>query len=205
MHSVGTVQPSNYIAWFHCWTSIHRSWACYHYYCTPTHHTCIKQLPGFILCSQISTSYGITIRFHSHFSITVSQYQQNLPVAPPHRRGGVHAPAATMNNTYSLPSISQQLGGPLPPPQGAPHMPHTSQGHHTAHLSQPSRPSMSGPTTQPQTMTQPTVAHPWELQGTYAGKKYQLLVEQQPLRARMCGFGDKVRHDHSLPSFTVSG
>jgi hypothetical protein len=45
----------------------------------------------------------------------------------------------------------------------------------------------------PQSQTNLTYQHNGDFVGTNNGRTYRLVVEQQPVRARMCGFGDKVR------------
>jgi len=104
-----------------------------------------------------------------------------------------------------LPSL-QQMGA-----MGAPHMPSGSGGPGYSALSQ-QPPYLSGvsslhqpvlpqPGHHQQPMSVPSHRQPVKLQHSGQDEKYQykLVVEQQPQRARMCGFGDKDRRPITPP------
>lgn len=107
-----------------------------------------------------------------------------------------------------LPSL-QQMGA-----MGAPHMPSGSlpssgvPPSHAAHTQQPhylqggafGQPVMQQPTLQQQP-NRTSTKQPVKLQHSGHDDKYQyqLVVEQQPQRARMCGFGDKDRRPITPP------
>ncbi|KAH7035076.1 velvet factor-domain-containing protein [Microdochium trichocladiopsis] len=110
--------------------------------------------------------------------------------------------ASNRGASYALPPIREQLGAALPLPQGPPPLPHAShpsQASHAAHAAHAPRPSISAAPPQPQAQIQATGSPPREFSGTNGNYKYTLVVEQQPQRARMCGFGDKDRRPITPP------
>ncbi|KAF3005770.1 hypothetical protein E8E13_007192 [Curvularia kusanoi] len=120
---------------------------------------------------------------------------------------------------YSHSRQSNQYPIPAPPPQqqqpqqqqrpGAGPLPPPPQLHESApqmmHLPAPGQQQHHQPAPPPQQMQPPIMyrdAPPdpnGDYVGQHGGKTYRLKVEQQPIRARMCGFGDKDRRPITPP------
>lgn len=112
------------------------------------------------------------------------QRQYSNTQLPPMFASNQHAMAAQAAQYPTYPTGPAYQNNPMPPPplfQSAPPAPQ--------------------PMLAPMTTTQPQQEQHVELSGSGQNARYQyaLLVEQQPLRARMCGFGDKDRRPITPP------
>ncbi|KAL5614890.1 hypothetical protein BROUX41_004969 [Berkeleyomyces rouxiae] len=109
---------------------------------------------------------------------TQQQQQQYVPShgntgSAPSGDYGQPPPATLHSQLPSMPYAPQSHGGPLP-----------HQGQQLMQIHQPQQPN----------------AHPLaDLIKVFQGRKYKLVVVQQPKRARMCGFGDKDRRPITPP------
>ncbi|KAL6708663.1 hypothetical protein ACN47E_002359 [Coniothyrium glycines] len=103
---------------------------------------------------------------------------------------------------YPVPAPQQARpeGTSLPPP---PHLHDTgSMMHMPGHQMPPHHQPQHSPQQPPTSSTSLTYAagdNPGDHVGTRSGRTYRLSVEQQPIRARMCGFGDKDRRPITPP------
>ncbi|RYP19427.1 hypothetical protein DL767_009650 [Monosporascus sp. MG133] len=116
-----------------------------------------------------------------------------LPGPPAHLSGyQTHQlPPMVPQTSYHYQNPATNIHRPVPPPR-------TMSGSRD-HIGEFNPPENGTDPSKPAAADKKRQVPPKEVSGTDATRKYQLKVVQQPLRARMCGFGDKDRRPITPP------
>ncbi|CAJ2501653.1 Uu.00g045060.m01.CDS01 [Anthostomella pinea] len=134
------------------------------------------------------------------------QFQPEMGAPPPHHPGYSHnqlPPPISSNTYYQDPMTNPHRSLAMPPPRvnmAPPNMSGSREragelgGPENGMGGQPPNSLASQPASEEKTKSMPL-----PIEGNDGHRKYRLEVVQQPLRARMCGFGDKDRRPITPP------